>query len=86
METEWDPSKNEKNMAKHGLDFADFEGFDGDPVIVEDGRHDYGETRYRAFGTIAGRDYCLAFTLRGEAMRLISWRKAKKKEMRRYGR
>lgn len=84
MEIEFDSDKNEKNIAKHGLDFADFEGFDAEPLVIADDRRDYGEPRYRAFGRIAGLGYSIAYTLRGSALRLISWRRAHDKEMRRY--
>ncbi len=84
MKTEWNPSKNEANKATHGLDFASFEGFDAEPTIVEDDRHDYGETRFRAFGRVDGEARCLVYTLRGETMRIISYRRAHEKEMRRY--
>lgn len=84
MDTDWNPSKNEANMAKHGLDFASFEGFDAEPVIALDDRHDYGENRYRAFGRIDGEGRCIVYTLRGETMWIISYRRAREKEMRRY--
>lgn len=84
MEIEFDSDKNEANIDKHGLDFCDFEGFDEEPVVITDTRKDYGESRYIAFGRIAGLGYSVAFTMRGQAMRIISWRRAREKEMRRY--
>jgi len=84
MKTEWDPAKNEINKRQHGLDFADFDGFDAEPVVVEDTRFDYGEVRFRAFGRIDGKGYCLVYTMRGTAMRLISFRRAHEEEMRNY--
>ena len=84
MGIEFDSAKDADNIAKHGLSFADFAGFDAEPVIVVDDRIDYGETRYRAFGRIDGEGHAIVFTLRGEAMRLISFRRAHEKEMRRY--
>lgn len=80
----FDPTKNEANIAKHGLSFADFAAFDDTPVVVEDDRYDYGETRLRAFGWIEGAPRCLVFTLRGETIHIISFRKVHAKEMRRY--
>jgi uncharacterized DUF497 family protein len=84
MEIEFDPAKDALNLAKHGLSLADFAGFDADPVVTVDGRIDYGEARYRAFGRISGAGHCLVFTMRGEAMRIIGFRRAREKEMRRY--
>lgn len=56
-----------------------------DAVVIVDDRVDYRETRYRAFGRIDGDGYCLVFTMRGDTIRLISFRRAHKKEMARYG-
>jgi uncharacterized DUF497 family protein len=84
MDVEFDPTKDARNIAAHGLSLADFDGFDEEPVVVEDIRADYGERRLRAFGRIAGKGHCLVFTVRGGRMRLISFRRAHDKEMRRY--
>jgi uncharacterized DUF497 family protein len=84
VEIEFDPAKDALNIAKHGLSFTDFSGFDRDPALTVDSRMDYGETRYRAFGRISGAGYCLVFTVRGEAMRIIGFRRARDKEMSRY--
>ena len=85
MDIEFDLAKDEKNIADHGLSFVNFMGFDAEPVIVTDDRFDYGEVRYRAFGRIGGKGHCVVFTMRGEMMRRISFRRAREKEMRRYG-
>lgn len=84
MQTEWNPAKNEANKAKHGLDFASFEGFDVAPVIIADDRYEYGEARFRAFGRVDGQGRCLVYTLRDGTMWIISYRRAHEKEMRRY--
>lgn len=84
MRVEYDPAKDAANRAKHGLSLSEFTGFDGVPVVVVDDRQDYGETRLRAFGRIDGEPRCLVFTVRSGAMRLISFRMAREKEMRRY--
>ena len=79
MEIEFDPAKNALNITKHGLSFADFSGFDTDPIVTIDGRMDYGEARYRALGRIAGTGHCLVFTMRGDVMRIIGFRRAREK-------
>lgn len=84
MEIEWDDAKDAENRAKHGLSLSDYAGFDTDPFIGADHRFVYGEIRYRAFGRIAGRGHCLIFTVRDGRQRLISFRPAHEKEMRRY--
>jgi uncharacterized protein len=53
-------------------------------LVIDDERFDYGEERYRAFGFIEEAAYCLVFTIRGDAIRAISLRRAHEKEMRRY--
>lgn len=86
MEFDWDERKRSANLAKHGLDFTDAAhlGWENAKVIVDD-RRDYGENRYRAFGLWKGRLCIVAFTLRGEKVRIISFRKANDREVRRYG-
>lgn len=86
MEFEFDPDKDARNLEKHQLSLGDFTGFDAGPVVVADDRRDYGEERFRAFGLIDGKPHSIAFTVRGGAMRLISFRRAHAKELRHYER
>lgn len=53
-------------------------------AFLVDGRSEYGEVRYRAWGLIDGRAHCLAFTDRDGRIRAISLRRAHQKEMRRH--
>lgn len=83
---EWDDLKDKANHEKHGVGFELAYQFDWSVSVVEqDERFDYGEARYRAFGRIAGKGYCLAFTFRGCNIRVISIRPMHEKETRRYG-
>lgn len=84
MDITFDPAKDAANIAKHGLSFADFAGFDAEPTVIVDDRRDYGEDRFRAFGRVDGEARCLAFTIRDGEIRAISLRRAHEKEMRRY--
>ena len=84
MKITYDPDKDAANIAKHGLSLAEFRGFDIDPSIYVDDRHDYGETRLLARGRIGGRGYCVVFTVSNAVARVISFRRAHEKEMRRY--
>ena len=84
MDHEFDPAKDEANLAAHGLRLSDFAGFDTEAAVVEDKRFDYGERRFRAFGRIDGKGYCLVLTIRQGKERLISFRRCHEKEMRRY--
>lgn len=83
MAIEFDPAKDEANIAKHGVSLALAADLDV-LAIVEDDRRDYGEVRYRAFGLIDGEFYSLAYTMRGENVRAISLRRAHQKEINRY--
>jgi uncharacterized DUF497 family protein len=79
----WDESKRKLNLAKHGIDFRDAQAiFEGPLVTAEDAREDYGETRYVALGLLEGIVVSIAYTERGDSVRIISIRKALKHEAR----
>ena len=85
MKYEWDENKNHKNRARHKIDFnraVDFE-WDSAYEYIDD-RRDYNETRYCALGYISVRIFHLTYTYRGETVRIISLRKATKREERQY--
>jgi len=85
MEIEFDPAKNEKNIRERGLSFEAVSQFDFETaVFFEDSRRDYGETRWRALGLLQGRVHALAFVWIGSRIRVISFRKANKREVKRY--
>jgi uncharacterized protein len=86
MDFAWDEKKRTKNLAKHGLDFADVPLMDwAGATILEDVRADYGERRYWAFAHWNARLHLVAFALRGDKVRIISFRRASRKEVLRYG-
>lgn len=78
---EFDPIKNDANMAKHGISLARAADM-AVLITVED--HRYDEPRFRAYGMIDGMAYCLAFTIRDEVTRVINLRRAHAKEIKRY--
>lgn len=81
-----DEAKRASNLAKHGLDFAEAAQFDFSTALLEiDDRQDYGECREIAIGWCGLRLCCLVFVRRGEVgLRVISFRKATKQEVKRY--
>jgi uncharacterized protein len=83
---EWDEKKNQQNVKKHGLDFADAEEmFRGVLVADPDTREDYGERRWIGLGMIRGRTAHVVFTERDlEVIRIISLRKATRRESEQY--
>jgi len=81
MKIEYDADKNATNIAKHGLSLKVFELLDkSQAVSIADNRYDYGEQRVRMFAHLAGRLCVTVFTMRGEVYRIISLRKANKRE------
>lgn len=86
MNIEFDPAKRLKTLAERGLDMAGAGAvFDGPSLTVEDHRQDYGEPRFITIGFLEERMVVLAWTVRGEARRIISMRKANDREQARYG-
>jgi hypothetical protein len=81
MKIEFDPAKSEKNARERGLAFDLVADFDFDSAqIVKDERRDYGEVRYRAVGRLNDAVAVVVFTIRHEAVRVISLRLANRKE------
>jgi uncharacterized DUF497 family protein len=82
----FDPEKRVRTLAERGLDMADAAGvFEGRHLTFLDRRQDYGEVRWVTFGDLAGRLLVFAWTPRGDAIRIISLRKANGREEKRYG-
>jgi uncharacterized protein len=86
MTFEYDPDKDAANVEKHGLSLASFAGFDEELMVLRDRRHDYGEERFRAIGRIDGKICVVVYVIRDERTRLISFRRARGKELRQYER
>jgi uncharacterized DUF497 family protein len=85
VEITFDPRKNERNLRERGLSFEMVEEFDFDSAVYTvDTRKDYGEVRTRALGLIGDKLFALVFTTRGAALRVISLRRANRKERNRY--
>jgi uncharacterized DUF497 family protein len=82
---EWDEAKNRSNLVKHGLDFGDAEKvFAGPCITFVDDRFEYGEERLITLGLLAGRVVLIAHAPRGERTRIISMRKANRREQKIY--
>ena len=87
MDIAFDPNKDAVNISKHGISLSEAVEFDlATAVVTLDDRFDYGEVRYRAFAYVDGEGRCLAFTMTDSTtIRVISFRRARQKEMKRYG-
>lgn len=85
MEIDFDPGKNDRNIRERGLSFALAAEFEFETAIFTvDSRRDYGEIRYRALGYLGGRLHALVFVETTYGIRIISLRKANKREVRWY--
>jgi uncharacterized DUF497 family protein len=85
MEFDFDPAKNKQNVRERGLSFERAGDFDFQTaMIIVDTRRDYGEVRFRALGWLDGRLHALVFTRIAQGIRIISFRKANKREVKRY--
>jgi uncharacterized DUF497 family protein len=81
MKIEYDPVKSENNEKERGIPFSAAADFEWDlALLAEDDRKDYGEIRIRAFGFINARLHALVFTPITGGIRVISLRKANKRE------
>lgn len=83
---EWDPEKAARNFAVHGVSFEAATAVFLDPFAHEwlDEREDYGEERFVIVGMVEDCLLCVAYTMRGEAIRIISARGAEPHERRQY--
>jgi uncharacterized protein len=86
MAITFDPAKNAQNIAKRGLPFERVADLDWETaMVIEDTRRDYGEPRLRIMARLDGRLHAAVITPRGEDLRVISFRRANRREVRRYG-
>ena len=83
---EWDDEKSRTNLSRHKISFEIAKRVFDDSAMVDelDETMDYGEDRYRAIGLIESRILTVIYTLRDARVRIISARKATRKEQDRY--
>ena len=84
MEFEFDLEKSAANEAKHGIDFDDAQALWGDPWLLEAPARTDDEPRFIVIGRIENRHWSAVCTLRGQRIRIISVRRARKEEIDRY--
>ncbi|MGD9583244.1 MAG: BrnT family toxin [Lysobacterales bacterium] len=86
LDFEWDAEKAAANLSKHGVSFTESAAvfFDPDRIERYDGREDYGEDRYVTVGRTDAGELTIAYTLRGDVIRIFSARKATRHEQRQY--
>ena len=88
MKFDWNPDKRQANIEKHGVDFVDAVEVFAGPYVVDDSPKK-GEDREVAIGLLpaeaaperwSGYLTTVAFHRRGETIRMISARRARKDE------
>ena len=87
LKFEWDPQKAARNLGKHEVPFEEAATVFGDPLgrITSDPRHSVDEERFVLLGlSREQRLLAVMFAERGEAIRLISARRAIPRERRDY--
>jgi uncharacterized DUF497 family protein len=81
----YDPKKNEKNIRERGLSFDRAGEIDLDAAVrAEDTRRNYGERRIKALAMLDGRLHALVFVEIDADIRVISFRRASKREVKQY--
>lgn len=86
MSVSFDPKKDAANRRKHGMSLAEGDGVLSDPLAltIED-LSSRGEQRFVSIGTnVFGKTCVVVYALRGEDARIISVRRAERKEIRAY--
>lgn len=79
----WHPEKRERNLRNHRIDFEDARGILDGPTFIR--RSDrYGEVRYQIFGYVQGREVSVACAIRGSVCWIISARRARRDERKKY--
>ena len=80
-----DPHKSRANYFKHGivLEFAQYLDWTKG-VVWQDARYNYNEVCMSGLVPLEGIVYAVVYVLRPESTRMISLRKANKREAKRY--
>ena len=84
LQFEFDDNKSKTNKEKHGIDFVEAQDLWNDEAgVIFDARSD-DEKRYALVSKLDNKIWVMIFTLRGETVRIISVRRARKEEVRLY--
>lgn len=86
MEMEWDEEKRKRTLEERALDFADLASYNWAAALDRADPRDYpGEERRVSIGYLGDRLVVIAYTFRGDRLRVISLRKANAREQKAYG-
>lgn len=84
MEFEYDQEKSEANEVKHGINFVEAQALWLDDLRVEIPARTIVESRLLVIGMINGKHWSAVITYRGDRVRLISVRRARREEVALY--
>lgn len=84
MKFEYDPDKSAANRKKHGIDFDEAQALWSDDRLLEVPANSTDEPRFLVVGMIGPKHWSAVCTYRGEYIRIISVRRARKQEIEYY--
>jgi len=84
MKFEYDPQKSKINRDKHGISLEEAKQLWFVPAVEVTAQSRFDEQRSMLIGRLGSKFYSCIFTMRGEAFRLISARRSRKKEVKIY--
>ena len=84
MDFEFDPSKSDANLLKHGIDFLAAQALWRDPALLEIPARTSSESRFLVIGRLRGRHWSAVITYRQQTIRLNSVRRSRPDEVQLY--
>jgi hypothetical protein len=84
MKFEWDPAKAKANIVRHGVSFDEAQAVFADSHAIELLDDSPSEERWRLLGRAGPTILLVVYTERGDRVRIISARKASKREQKAY--
>ncbi len=85
MSVSFDSNKNKRNIEQRGLSFDQVADLDWDNAwIYQDERNEYNEIRFVAYSMLDKRLHLVCFTETKDGIRVISFRQANNREVKRY--
>jgi uncharacterized DUF497 family protein len=78
---EFDESKSQSNLDKHGIDFVEAQRLWDDSNLLEVPARTVDEPRYLLIGTIEAKHWSAVVTYRNESIRIISVRRSRAEEV-----
>lgn len=84
IDFEFDEAKSRLNFEKHGIDFQQAQALWQDPDLLEIRAKSEDEPRFLVVGLIGAKHWSAVITYRKNAIRLISVRRSREKEIQLY--